>query len=88
MPRLVSDNSVLRRDEEYRDGDRCDCLDSDDSLPRQGIGPKDEAVNNCSQTNAGIFRCILMSGKKRHQQATILDGSGLQLGHPSSLSAT
>ena len=29
-----------------------------------------------------------MSSEKRHQQATILDGSGLRLGHPSSLSAT
>ena len=29
-----------------------------------------------------------MSGEKRHQQATILDGSGLRLGHPYPLSAT
>ena len=52
------------------------------------IGSKDKAVNNCSQTTAEIFRCILMSGEKRHQQAIILDGSGLRLGHPSPLSAT
>ena len=29
-----------------------------------------------------------MSSEKRHQQAKILVGSGLQLGHPSPLSAT
>ena len=29
-----------------------------------------------------------MFGEKRHQQATILDGSGLRLGHPYPLSAT
>ena len=29
-----------------------------------------------------------MSSEKRHQQATILDVSGLRLGHPSPLSAT
>ena len=29
-----------------------------------------------------------MSGEKRHQQATIFDGSGLRLGHPYPLSAT
>ena len=29
-----------------------------------------------------------MSGEKRHQQAIILDGSGLRLGHPYPLSAT
>ena len=29
-----------------------------------------------------------MSSEKRHQQARILDGSGLRLGHPSPLSAT
>ena len=82
--------SVTDRDEECRDGDRCDRLlgASDQSLPLRRIRPEDKAVNNYSQTTAEFLRCILMSSEKRHQQATILDGSGLRLGHPSPLSAT
>ena len=82
--------SVIDRDEECCDGDRCDRLlcASDESLPLRETAPKDKAVNNYSQTTAEFLRCILMSSEKRHQQATILDGSGLRLGHPSSLSAT
>ena len=38
--------------------------------------------------SAEIFRCILMFGEKRHQQAIILDGSSLRLGHRSFLLAT
>ena len=52
------------------------------------MGQKDKAVNNYSQTTAEILRCILMSSEKRNQQATILEGSGLRLGHLSPLSAT
>ena len=82
--------SVYDRDEECRNGDPCDRLlcASDESLPLREIGPKDKAVNNYSQTTAEILRCILMSSEKRHQQATILEGSDLQLGRPSPLLAT
>ena len=48
----------------------------------------DKAVNNYSQTTAEVLRCILMSGEKRHQQATISDCSGLRLGHPYPLLAS
>ena len=66
-----------------------DCFSaSDESTPLRGIGPKDRAVNNYSQTTAESLRCILMSSDKRHQQATVLDGSGLRLGHPYPPSAT
>ena len=81
---------ALARLSESEDGDRCHRLlgASEKSLTLRGIGPKDKAVNNYSQTTAEFLRCILMSGEKRHQQATILDGSGLRLGHPYPLSAT
>ena len=81
---------ALARFPQSEDGDRYHRLlgASDEFLPLRGIGPKDEAVNNYSQTTAEFLRCILMSGEKRHQQATILDGSGQRLGHPHPLSAT
>ena len=82
--------SVIDRDKECRDGDCCDRLlrASDESLLLREMGPKEKAVTDCSQTTAELLRCILMASEKRHQQATILDGSGLRLGHPSPLSAT
>ena len=81
---------ALARLSQSEDGDRCHRLlgASDESLPLRGIGPKDKAVDNYSQITAEFLRCIFMSGEKRHQQATILDGSGLRLGHPYPLSAT
>ena len=89
LPSLLS-WLALPRLSQSEDGDRCHRLlgASDESLPLRGIGPKNKAVNNYSQTTAEFLRCILMSGEKRHQQATILDGSGLRLGHPYPLSAT
>ena len=89
LPSLLS-WLALARLSESEDGDRCHGLldPSDESLPLRGIGPKDKAVNNYSQTTADFLRCILMSGEKRHQQATILDRSGLRLGNPYPLSAT
>ena len=81
---------ALARLSQSEDGDRCHRLlgASEESLPLRGIGPKDKAVNNYSQTTAEFLRCILMSGEKRHQQATIFDGSGLRLSQPYPLSAT
>ena len=79
---------ALARLSQSEDGDRCHRMlgASEKSLPLRGIGPKDKAVNNYSQTTAEFLRCILMSSEKMHQQATILDGSGLRLGHPYPLS--
>ena len=67
---------ALARLSQSEDGDRCHRLlgASDESLPLREIGTKDKAVNNYAQTTAEFLRCILMSGEKRHQQATILDG--------------
>ena len=81
---------ALARLSQSEDSDRCHRLlgASDESLPLRGIGPKEKAVNNYSQTTAEFLRCILMSGEKGHQQATILDRSALRLGHPYPLSAT